>query len=83
MGHEDHGFGAVVDGIFDCWDCACDSLRVGDFLVAVEWDVEIDLECVSTRILAANGMLHSFPCCTYSNEDPLALQVNILDGELV
>lgn len=46
VGHEDHGFGTVVDGILDCWDRACDALRVGNFLVAVEWDIEVDLETV-------------------------------------
>lgn len=52
MGHEDHSFGTVVDSIFDGWDRAGDTLRVGDFLVAVEWDVEIDLDYVSTGIFS-------------------------------
>jgi hypothetical protein len=44
MAHEDHGFGAVVTRIFDGGKCADDALVVGDFLVAVEGDVEVDLE---------------------------------------
>lgn len=43
MGHEDYGFGTVVDGIFDGWDGAGDSLGVGYFFVTVERDVEVDL----------------------------------------
>lgn len=43
MGHEDYSLRAVVNGIFDCGDGAGDSLCVGDLLIAVEGDVEIDL----------------------------------------
>lgn len=45
MGHKDHGFGALFDGIFDGRQGSNDSLVVGD-LVAIERDVEVNLEIV-------------------------------------
>lgn len=44
MRHEDDGLGAVLDGILDGGQRADDALVVGDVLVAVERDVEVDLE---------------------------------------
>ncbi len=41
--HEDHGFGAMFGGVLDGGEGAHDALVVGDFLVAVEGDVEVDL----------------------------------------
>jgi len=46
VGHEDDAFCAVVDGVFDGRDGADDTLVVGDFLVRVEGNVEVDLEGV-------------------------------------
>lgn len=43
MAHEHDGFGAVVARIFDGGESADNALVVGD-LVAVEGDVEVDLE---------------------------------------
>jgi hypothetical protein len=43
MRHQDHGFGAVVNGIFDGGDGAGYTLGVGDFLITIERDIEIDL----------------------------------------
>lgn len=43
MGHQDDGFGALFEGIFDGWEGADDALVVCDFLVGVEGDVEVDL----------------------------------------
>jgi hypothetical protein len=43
MGHEHHGLGAIVDGVLDGGDGADNALGVGDILVAVEGDVEVDL----------------------------------------
>jgi len=43
VGHEDDAFCAVIDGVFDGGDGADDALVVGDFLVGVEGDVEVDL----------------------------------------
>jgi hypothetical protein len=42
--HENHGFGAIVDGIFDGWHCTNNSLVVGDLFVPVEWDIEVNLK---------------------------------------
>jgi hypothetical protein len=45
VGHEDDGFGAMFDGVFDCREGADDALVVGDFGVGcfIEGDVEVDL----------------------------------------
>jgi len=42
VGHEDDGFGAIVNGVLDCGEGANDALVVGDF-VAIKRDVEVDL----------------------------------------
>jgi hypothetical protein len=47
VGHEDDGLGAIVDGVLDGRDGADDALGVGDLLVGVERDVEVDLEPMS------------------------------------
>ena len=44
VGHEDDCLGAVVDGVFDGWDGTDDALRVGDLLVGVQWNVEVDTD---------------------------------------
>lgn len=49
VGHEDDGFGAIVDGVLDCGKCADYALVVGDLLVGVQRDVEVDLEIVMVR----------------------------------
>lgn len=41
--HEDHGLGAIVEGVLDCGESTDNSLVVGDVLVGVERDVEVDL----------------------------------------
>lgn len=41
--HEHHGLGAVVDGILDGGESTDNALRVGNLLVLVEGDVEVDL----------------------------------------
>jgi len=43
MAHEDNSFGSVVASMFDRGESADDALVVGDLLVGVEWDVEVDL----------------------------------------
>lgn len=43
MGHEDDSLGSVIDSIFDGWDSSGNTLIVGNVLVRVERDVEIDL----------------------------------------
>ena len=44
VGHEDNGLGAIVDGILDGGDGTDDALGVGDLLLGVKGDVEVDLE---------------------------------------
>ena len=46
MRHEDDGFGAIVDGIFDGWQGADDALVVGNFFIFVKGHVKVDLLCV-------------------------------------
>lgn len=41
MRHEDDGFGAIVDCVFDGGEGAVDALTVCDFAGAVEGDVEV------------------------------------------
>lgn len=43
VGHEDDGLGAVLEGILDGGEGTDDALVVGDVLVGVERDVEVDL----------------------------------------
>lgn len=43
VGHEDDGLGAILDGVFDGGEGTDDTLVVGDLLVGVEGDVEVDL----------------------------------------
>jgi hypothetical protein len=43
MGHENYGLGAMVDCIFDCWDGTGDTLVIGDLLVRIKGDIEINL----------------------------------------
>jgi len=47
VGHQDDGLGAVVERILDSWDSAGDALGVGNMLVGVERDVEVDLMAAS------------------------------------
>jgi len=47
VGHEDDSLGAVVDRILDGWDGTGDTLGVGDVLIGVERDVEVDLIAAS------------------------------------
>jgi len=32
MGHQDDGFGFMIDTVFDSWQCCDDTLVVGDFV---------------------------------------------------
>lgn len=43
VGHQDHCLGAVVEGMLDGGDGARNALVVGDLLVGIERDVEVDL----------------------------------------
>lgn len=43
VGHQDDGLGAIVEGVLNGGDGADNALVVGDFLVLVEGNVEVDL----------------------------------------
>lgn len=43
VGHEDDGLGAMVDSVLDGGESTDDTLVVGDVLVTVEGDVEVNL----------------------------------------
>jgi hypothetical protein len=47
VGHEDNGLGAILDSVLDGRDGTGDTLVVGDVLVTIERDVEVDLYTVS------------------------------------
>lgn len=91
VGHEDDGLCAVVDSIFDGGDCADDALVVGDLFVGVERDVEVDLCGAELGVIArvkyrmgSEGQLKEFQeGISYTNEDTLAVEVTVGDGELV
>ena len=55
MGHEDNGLCALFDGIFDGWEGTDNALVVGD-LIAVKWDVEVDL---GVRVSVAGSFEYS------------------------
>ena len=84
MGHQDNGLGAVVDGILDGGEGTDNTLVVGDVLVLVKRDVEVNLyaRCISSLSKQVGHRLKSFSG-TYANQDTLVLQVNVGDGELV
>lgn len=43
VGHEDDGLGAIVESMLDGGEGTDDALVVGDVLVGVEGDIEVDL----------------------------------------
>lgn len=47
VGHEDNGLGAILDSVLDGRDGTGDTLVVGNVLVTIERDVEVDLYMVS------------------------------------
>jgi hypothetical protein len=56
VGHEHDGLGAVVEGILDGGDGADDALVVGDVLVLVEGDVEVDLRPLAVVCTMAGSL---------------------------
>lgn len=99
VGHEDDSLGTLLDGILDSGQSTNDTLVVGDLLVGIERDVEVDLDDVIT---SANALFDSFSLSsiaaeespdaigrlcfflfTYSDQDPLVLEVDVGDGKLV
>lgn len=78
VAHEDNCFGAILACVLDCREGANDALVVGDSLVRVEGDVEVDLRAVRKMTLKELAI-----GSTYTNEDALALEINIRNGQLV
>jgi hypothetical protein len=42
----------MINGVFDGWDSTDYTLVVCDFLVSIEWDVEVNLAMVNQKILS-------------------------------
>jgi hypothetical protein len=72
----------MLNGVLNCWDSSGNTLSICDLLIRVKGDVEIDLlrskysSVLFLRPLTNIGVAHS-------DQDPLALKVNIGNGELV
>jgi hypothetical protein len=49
MGHEDNCFSPILDRVFNGGKGAVDTLGVGDFLIGIQWDIEVDLRTVSCQ----------------------------------
>lgn len=54
VGHEDDSLGIVLDGVLDGGESTDDTLVVGDLLVGVKRDVEVDLERYVRRLMHAS-----------------------------
>lgn len=67
VGHEDNGLGAIVDGILDGGDGTDNALGVGDLLLGVKGDVEVDLESESGMLETLFGHRHHHPHESHSN----------------
>lgn len=52
MRHEDDSFRTIINGVSDRGESADDALVVGDFLVGVEGDIEVNL--LSELVCGAN-----------------------------
>ena len=76
MAHENHGFGTMVNGVFDGGECADDALVVCDFLVAVEGNVEVDLDGIVRKVMVSVIRIGE---TTYSDKHALALDVYVGD----
>jgi hypothetical protein len=67
VGHEDHSLGAVLDSILDGGEGTDDTLGVGDILVLVEGNIEVDLcqlatiHCEYNSIGSLLGSRHACP----------------------
>jgi hypothetical protein len=77
VGHEDDGLGTIVNSIFDRWDGSGDTLVVGDVLVGIKRDVEIDLLLLESLL----GLLVDAwdDRDAYSDQHPLALEIAVSD----
>lgn len=79
MGHEDNGLSTIVDGIFDGGEGSDNTLVVGHLLVRVKRNIEVDLfvpvSFGHAEIVRDDG--------SYSDQDTLAIEIDITDTELV
>jgi hypothetical protein len=64
--------------MLDGGDGTDDALVVGDVLVGVEGDVEVDLEEILSMHILLGGMGDAYP-----DQDALVLDIDVGDGELV
>jgi hypothetical protein len=44
MGHKDDGFGSIFDGVLDGRGGTDNTLVIGDFLIGIERDIEVNLQ---------------------------------------
>lgn len=73
----------MVDCILDGWQGTINSLRVGDLLVGIKRNIEIDLRsCISWRCKIAN-CVETGRTATYPYQHTLVLEVDISDRKLV
>lgn len=80
MRHQDNGLGAVVDGVLDSGESTDYPLIVRDLPVRVEGDIEVDLKLMSAVFIASSSWRKE---AVYPDQDPLVLDIDILNGELV
>lgn len=85
VGHEDDGLGTLLDGIFDGGQSTNDTLGVGDLLLLIERDVEVDLPGTGDMLAIARLKHGSLPevnrqlahgcgfSTTYPDQDTLVL----------
>jgi hypothetical protein len=66
--------------MLDCGKSTDNALGVGDILVCIERDVEVDLSSSSS---VNDSILQASANSTYTDQDALALEVDVGDGELV
>jgi hypothetical protein len=95
VGHEDDGLGALLDGILDGGQSTDDTLGVGDLLLVIERDVEVDLPGTGDMLAIAHLMHGSLAevnrrlahgsgfSTTYPDQDTLVLEVDVCDSKLV
>lgn len=74
----------MVNGVFDSGQSADYSLIVGNVLVRIKGDIEVDLNFRQSRAVTELGevqfveeILRSGRTWTYPHEDPFALEVDI------
>lgn len=80
VGHQNDGLSSVLDGMLDGGQSTDNTLVVGDVLVRIERDVEVDL-CSYASVI--DRALRSLLVLTYTDQDALTLEVDIANGELV